>query len=153
MDYYRQLGVKASHDDVQAWFFEAFRYDELRIYPDVAEALEYLAAKRMPLGIISAHREDNVSLRCKYEGLHRHLRSVKGGSHNKTRDIKEFCLAHNLDPAMVMYVGDMPSDMQDAKRAGVIAVGITRGKGTEALLRAAGADHCIEGFNPFFYSL
>ena len=47
-----------------------------------------------------------------------------------------------VQPARMMVVGDMPVDMQAARRAGAIAVGVTTGFCSEAELRAAGAE-CV----------
>lgn len=48
-----------------------------------------------------------------------------------------------------VYVGDHPGDMQAARGAGAIAVGVTTGANDESTLRRAGADVVLAGLTDF----
>ncbi|GAA1489318.1 phosphonatase-like hydrolase [Brachybacterium sacelli] len=49
------------------------------------------------------------------------------------------------DSALVVSVGDTAVDVESARRAGVLAVGVLTGKLTRAELEAAGADEVLDG--------
>jgi phosphoglycolate phosphatase-like HAD superfamily hydrolase len=51
---------------------------------------------------------------------------------------------YGCSPDQSCYIGDFAQDMCDAKKAGVQAIGITRGHPTREILLEAGADHVIE---------
>ncbi len=50
----------------------------------------------------------------------------------------------NVLPERVLMVGDLPVDMETAKRAGAQALGVLTGFATEVELRAAGADEVVQ---------
>jgi phosphoglycolate phosphatase-like HAD superfamily hydrolase len=50
-----------------------------------------------------------------------------GDCFDKAVILGSFCRRHGLDPATVLYVGDTKGDVDAAKRAGVVSVGVTSG--------------------------
>ncbi len=57
--------------------------------------------------------------------------------------LRHTALALNVAPGQVLMVGDMPVDMETARRAGAQALGVLTGFATEAELRAAGATEVV----------
>lgn len=141
--FYRDHGVTASPEEISKWYFQAARNGTRPFFPDVAEVLKVLCAQDVVMGIISAHWQHEVMERCNRENLLNCFQSIVGRAWNKVEAIHNFCSQHDMTPSGALYVGDTISDMRDAKEAGVVAVGITRGRDTSELLRQAGADHCI----------
>lgn len=143
LPFYRRHGITAPDEDLNRWYFEVAKNDQSSFFPDAVPVVEALGVRQVLMGIVSAHFEDQVQARCHVAGLSRYMRMIAGRVHEKTDAIIRFCDKHDVPRTETYYVGDFISDVHDAKRAGVIAVGITREKGTDDALRQAGADHVI----------
>ncbi|MEK7570277.1 MAG: HAD family hydrolase [Patescibacteria group bacterium] len=151
--FYRKHGVTAPEEDIVRWYFEVARHEEQFFFFDVVDAVNILAQCGVLMGIISAHHEDKIVTRCEEAGIHKHMQLVVGRVNVKVDSIQKFCREYSVSPFETYYVGDLISDVRDAKRAGVIAVGITRGRGTREVLELNGADHCISNLHELLHLL
>lgn len=142
--YYKSLGITASKEEIIEWYFSASTSDESPWFPDVLETLSHFHEKGHMLGIISAHYEDRIVARCKEFGVLEYMQTVVGRAHNKVPHLLSLCKKYNISPKDVCYVGDFASDVRDAREAGVVSVGITRGNNTKEMLFRNGADFCID---------
>jgi HAD superfamily hydrolase (TIGR01549 family) len=94
-------------------------------FPEVFEAFHRLKDSGVQLGIISAAKRDAILNRLTEEG-HSDLfdaKHVVGESDSKVAAIKEFCELNKLNPDQVLMVGDVPSDIEYGKAAGVKTAG------------------------------
>ena len=110
----------------------------------VAALLAQLAT-RYPLGVLTnrARRETNGFLDA--NGLRSHFGAVTTRQElwrfkPHPQAIRHTARLLGVAPETVLMVGDMPVDMETARRAGAQALGVLTGFATEAELRAAGAD-------------
>jgi phosphoglycolate phosphatase len=145
--FYRKHGIEISLEKIAEWYFEVARPEECYFFNDVNDVIDILATRGVLMGIISAHYKDKIVDRCREIGLNKHMRTIIGRANDKVEFILDFCREHGVNPAETYYVGDFISDVRDAKKAGVVAVGITRGKETSEILRRHGADHCISNLH------
>ena len=142
---YRKLGVVAPTEDISRWYKEVARHHEARMFPDALELTKHLVLEhRSVIGIITAQREALVMDLCWRAGIKNHISYLVGQCEHKDEAITTFCKRTGIPIDRTWFFGDMPSDMRDAKLAGVLGVGVTRGNPTKDLLIGAGAIHCIE---------
>ena len=133
VDRYRRVGVELGLDGAAlARFVDTvaeghFRGDPLHVVPDVPPALRRLAARGIPLGVIS-NWDDTLEPILVKKGLHRFFKvfvaSGMLGSAKPDRRVFEHALeAMGVAPAEAWHVGDDPTaDALGAVRAGLHAV-------------------------------
>ncbi|KKS36888.1 MAG: putative phosphatase [Parcubacteria group bacterium GW2011_GWD2_42_14] len=142
--YFKKRGVTASNSDILRWYFDVARADEQPFFDDVCDVLQQLREQGILLGIISAHYKGKIQKRLKESNLAHHMQVVVGRAHTKVRPIQQFCHKSNISFEDACYVGDFASDVRDARKAGVVSIGITRGNETRDMLLRNGADYCID---------
>lgn len=118
-----------------------------RIYDGIPELLDSLAARRLPLGILS-NKPHDMTQQCVQGYLARWSFAVVFGQRDTVArkpdpaGALEAARLMQVDPARVLYLGDTATDMQTARAAGMFAVGATWGFRPESELREHGA-HAI----------
>ena len=143
LDFYRRFDITSSHEQIMRWYLQVANINDMPFFSDVHDVLEGLALRGILMGIISGNEEHRVVGSCRRAGLAHHMKVMVGQARDKVNYIRQFCVDHSVQPAETFYVGDFVSDVRDAKQAGVVAVGITRGRKGIIELEAAGAKHCI----------
>jgi phosphoglycolate phosphatase len=113
-------------------YYEEHKMDTTRAYPGVAETLEALAA--LPMAVLT-NKPARISVRILHEmGLAKYFRAIYGGNSFKTKKpdplgaatiLREF----GASPREAMLVGDSEVDVQTARNAGMLAVGVNYGFG------------------------
>ena len=113
---------------------------ENRVYPGVRSMLRALSRAGIRMGIVSGKPEDSTRDILKYFGLARFFERISCAK--DARAEKEHLIRAVMpdEPAEVWMVGDRKFDMEGAVRAGVHALGVTYGYGSEEELRDAGAE-------------
>jgi phosphoglycolate phosphatase len=123
-----------------------------RVLPGVRERLEQLHRDGCLLGLTTGGTEAAAHIKLARGDLNHYF--AFGGYGSDSPDRTELTrraierawtvLGHDVDLARVAVVGDTPLDVQAARGAGAIAIGVATGHYSVDELRAAGADHVLE---------
>lgn len=115
-----------------------------RPYPGVPELVRRLREQGLKLGVLS-NKPHDLTVRVvqafwpdnTFERVYGYTEEAlrKPSPHYLTR----ICSELGVLPAMTWYVGDTPTDIETARAAGAVAIGVTWGFRTRADLEAAGA--------------
>ncbi len=115
-------------------------------YVGITEALSQIAESGRPLHVATSKPHVYATRIIEHFGLSPFFERVFGAELDGTRSDKAELLAHALveagvdDAARAMMVGDREHDVRGAFATGLRAIGVLWGYGTEAELRAAGAN-------------
>lgn len=142
--FYRERGAVGSDDEFTKTYFSVADHDGSPLFADVRMILPQLYRRGIIMGIISGHKQTSLRERFRQVQLDGYFRSIVGDTHDKVGAMQSFSSSHGVPPERVYYVGDLISDVRDAREAGIVPVGITRDSGTGPALLAAGATHCID---------
>lgn len=121
---YRKWGINASRDELNATFQSIYEglAPQVDLMPHAMSTLERLAAKDVVLGLVTTQLE-NVSLpvmtRLGITDLFIHM---KFHAIDKCSAITEILASEGISPEDCCYVGDSPSDIRHANKAGVVSV-------------------------------
>ncbi len=125
--------------------------DKSSLYPGVAEMLDALVARNIPM-VVFSNKPQDFALTIMKAIFGRWPFAMSLGAGGASGDIPKkpdpagaLLIARELGiaPADFLLVGDSPMDVQCALRAGMTPVAVTWGFREEADLRAAGADVVI----------
>jgi HAD superfamily hydrolase (TIGR01549 family) len=92
-------------------------------FPGLPDVLESLSRRRVRLGIVTGKGARSAALSLEAIGIRPYFDTVETGSAEggiKPAAIRKIAAAWELAPARIAYVGDQPSDVRDARDAGVI---------------------------------
>ncbi len=143
--YYHSKGVNLSSEQIWESFLRLANFEDGELFWDVRQVLEGCVLRGIGLGLISSQQKNILDNCCAKHGLTTFFpQGVIGGALDKAPVITAYCEDKKLTPVKTIYVGDSVFDMRCAVRAGVKAVGITRGHPTRKQLEDAGASHCVD---------
>lgn len=122
-----------------------------RVLPGVRERLDQLHRDGVLLGLTTGGTEAAAHIKLARGDLNHYFSFGGYGSDSPDRteltkraiERAAVVLGHPVDPATVPIVGDTPLDIEAAKAAGAIAVGVATGHFSVDQLREAGADHVL----------
>ncbi|MEA5468260.1 HAD hydrolase-like protein, partial [Spirulina sp. 06S082] len=99
-------------------------------------SLNSLLAKQIKLGILTSNIEKNVSAFLKENDLENIFEFIYSGNtiFGKDRILRTLLQKYNIDPNLVVYVGDETRDINAAKKSGVKAIGVTWGFNSREIL-------------------
>lgn len=122
---------------------------ECNVYDGVGDLLRELHDAGIKTAVVSSKPKEFLDRLVEHFGLAEHLDAVVGPAmdnhnSNKTVLVNQALKELMLLPSTVAMIGDRHFDMEGAKAAGVNAVGVLYGYGTEEELCAAGADAVCE---------
>ena len=118
-------------------------------YPGIADLLDALAARKLPLAILS-NKPHQFTRLCAAHYLDSWTWAAvfgqREGVPRKPDPIAALAIAHDLGilAAHFVYVGDSSVDMRTARNAGMKAVGVSWGFRSVEELRATGAEAIID---------
>jgi phosphoglycolate phosphatase-like HAD superfamily hydrolase len=129
-----------------------------RVLDGVVECLTSLSVAGVLLGITSGAMEGAARVKLSRGDLNRFF--VLGGYGSDSPDRTELTKVaiskasmlhgHDVPPTHVFVVGDTPRDVQAARAAGAVSVGVASGRYSVDELTAAGADHVLASLtDPF----
>lgn len=118
--------------------------DEPGLYPNSADVIRKLHKLGHKLFIVSSDPPTKLIPQIEKNNLQDYFIDVIGNVHEKEFAIKSLIKKHNLDPKNTLYIGDTSGDIEAAKLAGVISVGITWGFQDSEILKASKPDHIID---------
>jgi phosphoglycolate phosphatase len=121
-----------------------------RPYPGVSALVEQLSTAGLPLGVLS-NKPHELTLRVVRAFWPDSFDAIQGYVEEDLRKPNpayalRLCEQLETPPPETWLIGDTPTDIETARRAGAVSVGVTWGFRTRADLEAAGAN-CIMG-NP-----
>ena len=150
IDFYRNRGIEATLEEIFLLHNSVSQHENAKLFPDAPHVIETLAKQDFHLGIVSAQRTHIVERHLAQALILDHFDYIVAQIEDKTPHIEQFCQNKQLDPSSVIYIGDFPSDMVYAKRAGVRAVGCLRLPSIRKELVRSGADHLIRELDEIF---
>lgn len=142
--YWRELGVDRDIESILVDWRASCDINGAQLFDDAVPTLEYFTARGTPMGLISGHLDTDVEEYVRSCDIAKYFEMVVGSALHKAPHIATFVEERALAPERVWYVGDFVSDMRDAKEAGVVGIGITRGGKCGPELRAEGALKVVE---------
>ena len=98
-----------------------------RVYPKIEKVLKALKKRKLPIIVISAHPETNLTNEAKEYGLSGFINRLIGGVTDKRSAIFQICEEYGIDPKNVAYIGDTTFDMIAARGVGTRAVAVEGG--------------------------
>lgn len=115
------------------------------IYPEISKTLRELTEKGLQLGIMSAGKLERIKSILDKKGLldlfdEKH---IVGFAHEKADAIRQFYTQNNLSPDKVLMVGDLPSDLEDGRSAGVKVAAMARFESATKRLGAYNPDFLL----------
>lgn len=146
----KSWGVETPYKEIRSIYEATVTDVHSPLFSDARHVLERLSLHSVPVGLVSAAPEADVSAYCTRKGIANHFRVIMADKRHKAFAIGEAIRALAREPHQAMYVGDFIADMKHAKEAGAYAVGITRGRKVRRVLLAAGADACISHLPEIF---
>ncbi len=97
-----------------------------QLFPGVECALDLLKDRGIRMAIVSGKGTQSAEISLRHLGLGRWIDCVETGfaeKADKPASIRKVLARWNMPPGQAAYVGDVPSDMQSARQAGVLPVG------------------------------
>ena len=136
---------------VEAFNIEyATRWDRTSgLYPGIAEMLDGLSSRRIPMGILS-NKPQAFTEQCVRKLLSGwHFSPIFGQREGVPRKpdpagVTEILQHWDLTPAQCLYVGDTNTDMQTGRSAGCVTIGVTWGFRPRSELLDSGAQHIMD---------
>ena len=128
IDFLRNL-IPASADEVERLFISAFEEahrDYLEPHPGMRPLLDELIVTTARLGVVSAKAHASAKIAFEMIPIRHYFDPVvtaTGWTGGKAPNISNVVAGWGLTPAEVVYIGDSPRDMADAREAGVHAIG------------------------------
>ena len=118
---------------------------EFTVYSGVASMLKKLADSGRKLYLATSKPEIFARQILEHCDLAKYFTDITGsllpsGRDTKVEVINHILATHTLDAADTVMVGDRHQDIEGAHEAGLLAIGITYGYGSEKELNRAGAD-------------
>lgn len=106
--------------------YERAHHDVALVFTEVRDLILALAEAGVPMAVVTGKGPRSAAITLDLIGLADAFEHVAAGSMDgpiKSTEIRRIIGAWGLEPARVAYVGDSPSDITEARAAGVIAVG------------------------------
>ncbi|MDO8349136.1 MAG: NUDIX domain-containing protein [Planctomycetota bacterium] len=144
--FYERYTPDIPMERLEGWFHERFRevQGSVEELPHARKFLEFCRARGLRTLLLSTMHPDHFAVQSAKNGFDQWLDHPYLGVWDKRRKIHEILLAHNLDPAETVFIGDMEHDVETAKHGGVHSVGVLTGYNTSAQLRGASPDLLVE---------
>lgn len=116
------------------------------VFTEVRDLILALAEAGVPMAVVTGKGPRSAAITLDLIGLGDAFEHVAAGSMDgpiKSTEIRRIVGVWGLDPARVAYVGDAPSDVTEARAAGVIAVGAAWKSGADPSILEAHDPHAI----------
>jgi len=140
---YARMGVKLSYDEIWRVYDEGLGVYDPEVFPSLPPVLKKLADLGVPTAVLSANKSERVENLLQKFGIHHLFAKVRCVTNSKILALRDLVKEFGVTPDNLFYLGDMVSDMEDAKVAGVRPIGFCSGYGTPEVLYRAGAEEVI----------
>lgn len=126
--YYADLGITADRDALYEIFLPAYRthtrcFTTVQVFPGVHETLEALQERGVEVHILTAARADLAERLIDTVGIRGYCSNFHYHIHNKEAQIHAVLDGMDIERTACAMMGDVPSDVVHAKRAGILGVG------------------------------
>ncbi len=145
MNIYRSRGIRASRKKCIEIYLNHYRKHAhtICLSKNVVKTLASLKRRRVKLGVITTQQEEFVKPILEKLGIVKYFVVIESHVLDKTGLIKKLIKESNMDPGNCYYVGDTPSDIKQAQRAGVKSVAFLNGLVPIGLMVKEKPDHLI----------
>ena len=113
-------------------------------FPGLIEVLDYLRERRLPRALVTGKASRAAAITLRHIGIAHYFDPIETGSPGgniKVEALRRVLAQWRARASSVVYVGDVPSDMEAANATGLIAVGAAWAAAVDAaVLRASGAE-------------
>lgn len=136
--------------EAEIWkvYAEVYEKDFYGPCDGVLQTLDLFRSMDLPMGVVSLTSNRITERRIEVNGLSSYFRRVCGGPFPescKSGTILDLCREFRVELGRVWFVGDVPDDMQNARQAGVVPVGLLSPLSRTAQdLRDAGAEEVFQ---------
>ena len=124
MDVYRCRGINASREEINSLFIPEYKrlVKSAQLFSYALNTLELLDRLGITLCLITGNPEDLTMPYLKKFGLNKLFSHCIFESRDKTEAIRDLIKENGANSSKCFYLGDLPSDMRDALKAGVTPV-------------------------------
>lgn len=124
----------------------------IKPFPGVLSLLAGLQEHEVPMSIVTSRLQWGADWSVEILGIEKYFTAVMGveASSKHKPDPEPALLAlgkMGVAPERAAFIGDAPVDMSCGKAAGMTAIGVGWGVGSEEALREAGADYFVKNTN------
>lgn len=142
---YTSRGIDVTREELNEIYdtFYRARMNEAQLMPGAQEVLQTLQDKNHVLYLVTGQHEHLVFPLLERFGIVSYFQCSKYHVIDKTSATKEILQAENIEPRNCFYVGDTPSDMRHAKKAGVVSIAFLGGYIPNELIASAQPDYRI----------
>ena len=119
------------------------------VYSDAKSSLRSLSGRGVSMVVISSHPEAHLIAEAEEYGVKGYFDLFVGSVRDKAAGILQVCSRNGNSPATVAYIGDTVYDIQAAKSAGVVSVGITSGYHVRERLASESPDILVDTLTQF----
>ena len=150
--FYENLGIKIENmEELKARHATNIskHFSEPKLFDDVLPVLAQLKADEIKFGIASGAEKQRIRDEMGTFGLQTFVASenILGGNTSKSEKLIHLIAQFGVAPAELLFVGDLPSDIQAAKKAGVKSAGISRDEAGRARLKAENPDYLLNSLS------
>lgn len=146
---YQSRGVTLNKEQLNELYGKTYRsMDYLaRLSPNARQTLQQLKARKIFLGLITSQPEILTAPLLHRFGLVEIFHYLKFDCVNKSSAILDVLAQENIAPKECCYVGDSPSDIRHANKAGVVSVAFINGHLAPEILIATNPNFVIRNFS------
>ncbi|MFH0928864.1 MAG: HAD family hydrolase [Candidatus Aenigmatarchaeota archaeon] len=141
--------TKSIIKEFEKYYGESYKKDveSIKPFPYVKPILDWVESEGMKIGIVTT--KSNLMAKTTLDHYKIPYDVIIGFDDVKNRKphpepVIKACKLLKIKPDESMFLGDHPFDIQSAKSAGSVAVGVLDGWGNETNLKEAGADFVVE---------
>src|SRR3989344_4717538 len=140
---YTSRGIEATRDELNEIYEPHYQehIHNARLIPNVRKTLQGLKRQGHTIWLVTGQQEQLVSPLLKKFRISSYFRGGKFHAMNKAEVIREIREAEKVAQEDCFLVGDAPSDIRHATRAGITSIAFLGGYIPEELIRAAEPDH------------
>lgn len=122
-------------------------------FPGLIEVLDFLRDRGLPRALVTGKASRAVAITLRHMGIALYFDPIEAGSPDgniKVEALNRVLAGWRARTSSVVYIGDVPSDMEAANAAGLIAVGAAWAAAVDpAALTASGADVVFSSVGDF----
>jgi HAD superfamily hydrolase (TIGR01509 family) len=145
---YQSLGINLSRKELDKIYHGEYQrhFDEIELSSGVKKTLASLKQKRIIMGIVTIQLKSLLDPLFSKFGLKEYFDEVITDATKKNTLIVHLYILRKVKPQNCYYVGDSPSDIRQAKNAGVKSIAYLHGYIPKELMLAAKPDFVISDF-------